>query len=280
MLADVLDVLRCPVCTGSFRKEGAALRCGAGHTFDVARQGYVNLLGSAGPRTADTGPMVQARADFLAGRHYAPLAGAVTAAVADLIPDDPSPVVLDVGGGTGYYLKAAIDARPGAIGIALDLSKFAVRRTARAHPRIAAAVWDVWQPLPIADAAVSVILDVFAPRNAAEFARVLDPAGAALVVTPTDRHLAELVDRIGMLTVDTHKEERLGRRLGGHLKLIGRDELTWSLTLSGTDVERLVRMGPSARHVSDATLTERIAGLEGSVTVTASVLISRYGRAE
>ena len=280
MLADVLDVLRCPVCTGSFRHEGAALRCGAGHTFDVARQGYVNLLGSAGPRTADTGPMVQARADFLAGRHYAPLAGAVTAAVADLIPDDPSPVVLDVGGGTGYYLTAAIDARPGAIGIALDLSKFAIRRAARAHPRIAAAVWDVWQPLPIADAAVSVILDVFAPRNAAEFGRVLDPAGAVLVVTPTDRHLAELIDRIGMLTVDTHKEERLGRRLGGHLELIGRDELTWSLTLSGADIERLVRMGPSARHVSDATLTERIAALEGSVTVTASVLISRYGRAE
>lgn len=283
MLADVLDVLRCPLCAGYLRDDGAALWCPRRHTFDIARQGYVNLLGDAGPGTADTAAMVQARADFLAAGHYGPLASAITAAVADVAPAepppiDPSPVLLDVGAGPGYYLGAALDARPDGRGVALDLSKFAVRRAAKAHPRIGAAVWDTWRPLPIGDATVSVVLDVFAPRNAAEFARVLRPGGSALVVTPTDGHLAELVDLGGMLAVDAHKDERLARSVGSALELVERDELSWPLALAPGEVELLVRMGPSARHVDEPALADRVAALDAVTSVTAAVTLSRYRR--
>jgi 23S rRNA (guanine745-N1)-methyltransferase len=276
VLVDVLDVLRCPVCAGTLGHDGAALRCAARHTFDVARQGYVNLLGGAGRGTADTAAMVQARSDFLAAGHYHPLAAAVASAVADVDTGDPSPVLLDAGAGTGYYLGAALDARPTARGLALDLSKFAARRAARAHPRIAVAVWDTWRPLPIRDAVVSVVLDVFAPRNAAEFARVIRPGGVVLVVTPTDRHLAELSDVGGMLSVDARKDERLERTVGRHLTLAGREELRWPLSLTGADVARLVRMGPSAWHLDEQVHTGRVATADALVSVTASVLIHRY----
>lgn len=279
VLADLLDVLRCPLCAGSLRSDGATLRCAARHTFDIARHGHVNLLGDGGPGTADTAAMVQARADFLAAGHYQPLADALSSAAARIAASDPSPVLLDSGAGTGYYLGAALDAQPQARGIALDLSKFAARRAARAHPRIAAAVWDTWRPLPVRDATVSVVLDVFAPRNATEFARVLRPDGAVLIVTPTERHLNEIADLGGMLSVDARKDERLERRLSGHLDLVARDELSWPLTLAAAEVAWLIRMGPSAWHVDDAALARRIALLGSPVSVTASVLLSHYSRA-
>ena len=95
--------------------------------------------------------------------------------------------MLDLGAGTGHHLAGVLDALPGALGIALDTSRPALRHAARAHADIAAVVADVWQALPIADATVDLVLDVFSPRNGAEMARVLKPGGAALVVIPTAR---------------------------------------------------------------------------------------------
>ncbi|MDP9135674.1 MAG: 23S rRNA methyltransferase, partial [Actinomycetota bacterium] len=71
MLADVIDLLRCPHCGGALELDGGTGRCAAGHSFDVARQGYLNLLpGDARTGTADTATMVRARAQFLAAGHY------------------------------------------------------------------------------------------------------------------------------------------------------------------------------------------------------------------
>jgi len=278
MLADVLDVLRCPHCAGSLRHDGTTLRCQRRHAFDIARQGYVNLLGGVGQGTGDTLPMVQARADFLAAGHYRPLADALAATIRGIETADPWPVLLDAGAGTGYYLAAALKARTQSRGLALDLSKSAARRAARSHPRIAAAVWDIWRPLPIVDQTVSVVLDVFAPRNGAEFARVLRPDGTVLVATPTDRHLAEIIELGGMLAVDARKDERLAATFGGTLELVDRNEVTWPMSLSPAEGELVIRMGPSARHVDESELANRIATLTAPTPVTASVVLSRYRR--
>lgn len=274
MLADVIDVLRCPVCDGTVDLDGS-VRCGNGHSFDVARQGYVNLLTRAAAGTADTAAMVAARAEFLAAGHYDEIVNTVAETASGLLGSGLDPLIVDSGAGTGHWLAAVLNRTPDARGLALDSSKYAARRAARAHERVGAAVCDTWHHLPVADGVAFLVLDVFAPRNAAEFSRVLRPDGALLVVTPTGDHLAELVDGYGLLTIDEHKDARLERNLAGHFDLVGRDDVTTRLRLTPDDLRRLVRMGPSAWHVTDGKLDAR--PKDGSpITATASVAISVY----
>ncbi|MFB9840727.1 putative RNA methyltransferase, partial [Actinoallomurus acaciae] len=87
MLTDVVSLLRCPVCGADLTLGGRSLRCPARHAFDVARQGYAGLLtGNVRTGTADTAAMVAARAEFLDGGHYAPLAGLVAERAAEHAP--------------------------------------------------------------------------------------------------------------------------------------------------------------------------------------------------
>ena len=272
-ISEFLDVLRCSVCTAPFEADRTALWCANGHNFDIAKQGYVNLLtGSPAPGAADTAAMVAARAEFLASGHYAPIADAV----ARTVGGRERGVVLDAGAGTGYYLSRVLDEVAGGRGLALDISKFATRRAARAHPRIAAAVCDTWRALPVRDRSVEVVLDVFAPRNGPEFARVLKPDGILVVVTPTARHLAELAEAVGLLSVDVRKQERLRRSLAADLESVHSDEHDVPLHLTTADVERLIRMGPSAWHVDAAEAARRAAALGEPFAATASVTVAGY----
>ena len=180
--------------------------------------------------------------------------------------------IVEVGAGTGYYLAAVLDRFPGRTGLALDISKFAARRAARAHERMAAVVCDAWSALPVADASASLILDIFAPRNPPEFRRVLRPDGALLVVTPSPRHLEELVAGLGLLKVDERKPERLERSLGGDFVLSEQAEYEERLRLTPAEALALVAMGPSARHLQAHELAERLQALGDFVEVTVSVV--------
>ncbi|WP_436837212.1 putative RNA methyltransferase [Micromonospora matsumotoense] len=186
------------------------------------------------------------------------------------------PLVVDAGAGTGWHLAAVLAALPDAVGLALDVAKPALRRAARAHPRAAAALADTWQQLPLADRSVAVLLNVFAPRNGVEFHRVLHPAGALLVVTPTDAHLAELVDVLGLLRVDPAKADRVADSLAGQFTP-GRTAVhTARLTLGRAEVATLVGMGPSAWHTDPTRLAAAIDALPAPVTVTASVRLTAW----
>src|SRR3954447_12494628 len=127
MRPDLLPYLRCPVCAECLAAAGAALRCTRGHSFDVARQGYVNLLTGHATGGGDDAAMVAARADLLAAGHFDFLRDAVIAAAATG-GDDPYrgiDLVVEVGAGTGHYLAGLLDAQPGGLGLALDVSKAA-----------------------------------------------------------------------------------------------------------------------------------------------------------
>ena len=266
--------LVCPVCGGDLALSGRSFLCPDRHTFDLARHGYLSLLSGRSAASADTAAMVQARTAFLDAGHYDHLARALATAATSLCPTDGT--VLDAGVGTGSYLAAVLDALPNAVGVGLDASKYAARRAARAHPRGGAATWDLWRPLPVRTAAVDLVLNVFAPRNGAEFRRVLRAGGALLVVTPGPEHLAELRDRMGLLSVDAAKEERLHRSLAEWFAAERSDSLDAALTLGADDVEHLVSMGPSAWHVGSEEIRRRTAELEVPVRVTASFQLSVY----
>jgi 23S rRNA (guanine745-N1)-methyltransferase len=272
LLRDVVAYLQCPVCRAGMALAGRTLRCERGHSFDVARQGYVNLMSDARtPR--DSAEMVAAREAFLGGGHFAPLAEAVAERVEAVAGPGP---VMDAGAGTGYFLRTALERLPGRAGLALDSSKHALRRAARAHERIGAVACDLWRPLPVRSGVAAAILNVFAPRNGAEFRRVLREDGALLVVTPAARHLAGLVEPLGLLSVDERKEERLAGALGESFRLEAREERQIGLRLARTEVEALVGMGPSARHLHPAELRRRVAALPEPAPVTAAFRVSTY----
>src|SRR5699024_8665260 len=194
----------------------------------------------------------------------------------------------DIGGGTGYYLAGLVDALSGAQGRVVDTSVRALRFAARAHERAAAASWGVFSRFPLQDGAVDLVLDVFAPRHAAEFARVLAPGGHLLVVRPAAEHLAELRTAVpGMVGVDPRKEDRLRAALDPlftteevhevsfplALSAEAVAELTYRLGLSAWAARDLRAMTPSARHVEPAALGEILAG-----TVTIAVVASLHRR--
>jgi len=252
---------------------GKRLACVSRHSFDAARQGYFNLLVGKGTSfEADSAAMVDARFNFLGSGHYLPLAEAVAAAVVPYLSRE-SAAVLDSGTGTGHYLRHMLDTaaaqgiRLAAAG--LDISKFALRRAARLNPEAVNLVWDIWQPLPLADSSVDAVTVVFAPRNAAEFARVLRPEGRLVVVTPRPGHLADLASIAGMLAIEEGKDARLAEAMSRHFDAGEGADVDIPLVLSCQDAADLAFMGPAGHHVGRDVMLERLNGRQEPVRAEA-----------
>jgi 23S rRNA (guanine745-N1)-methyltransferase len=271
-LAAAAPYLRCPVCAGPLHLGGSQLACRRNHGFDIARQGYANLTtGRAGPGTGDTRAMVEARARFLGRGHYQRLAVAVQSLAAQHDPGPPG-LVVDLAGGTGYYLASVLDALPHRHGACLDLSVPALRRAARAHSRAAALGADVWRPLPLADRSAALVLSIFGPRNAAETSRILTPEGALLIAGPAPGHLRELQRPLGMISIDPRKPRRLAGTYRDYARS-GVTSVSYQLSLDHADLTTLVSMGPSARHITPQSLAARIRALPSPFTVTVDLQI-------
>jgi 23S rRNA (guanine745-N1)-methyltransferase len=293
MLSTSLASLLCPVCRTGFVPGGdRTLVCRAGHSFDAAKQGYFNfLVGKGTVFEADAADMVAARFEFLSAGHYRPLAEAVAEFAAPALAARQNAgtpavaTVLDAGTGTGHYLRCLLDrvAPDGTLpdgkpiaAIGLDISKFALRRAAKLNPEAVNLVSDVWQPLPVADRAVDVVTVVFAPRNAAEFARVLRPGGRLVVVTPRPGHLAEVAGQTGMLGIEPAKDERLAASLEAHFSAVGGRDLDLSLVLTPAEVARLALMGPAGHHLDRGALDALAASLPPLTAVSARFRISLF----
>jgi 23S rRNA (guanine745-N1)-methyltransferase len=265
----VLDLLCCPRCAGALTRQDGSVVCTAGHAFDLARQGYLNLLGRAAPANADTVQMVAARERFLGRGQYAALADGLVAILRRL---PPGPWV-EVGAGTGYYLAYALR-RLGGRGVAVDVSPAASRRAARAHDQLGAVVADVWGRLPIRDTSAAAVLCVFAPRNPAEFARILRPDGALVIVSPLPDHLIELRGPLGLLDVEADKQDRISRTLADRFASVESAERRYRIGLDAESVIDLVAMGPNAFRHDHRRLATQVADLDQPVEVTVAVAIS------
>lgn len=186
----------CPVCGAPLEQVGGALRCGKGHSFDTAREGYTHLLPPNRKHSAAPGDdkgMAAARRAFLQRGYYAPLRDALC----DLAVryTGSAPAVLDAGCGEGYYtggIYRALQAagkQPRAAGI--DISKFILRYAAKAEKDIEFAVASSYH-LPVADESVDLLINCFSPLALEEFSRVLRPGGAFFYVVPGAMHLWEM----------------------------------------------------------------------------------------
>jgi 23S rRNA (guanine745-N1)-methyltransferase len=277
MLTDVLPFLACPHCASELTQVGSSLRCATAHTFDIARQGYVNLLpGKSSGILGDTAAMIAARAEFLGAGHFGPIERAVTAAAQRATADRQAGCVVDIGAGVGHYLASVLDMLPGRIGVALDVSKYALRRAARAHERAAAIGCDVWQGLPVRTGSAAVVLSIFAPRNPAEIHRILCDTGILIVVSPTSRHLIELVWKLDLLKIEPEKQERIESALTPYCQLSSEDDWEFTMSLSHSDIVAAVAMGPSSWHTNAAVLHDRVRTLDTPLAVTASVIVSSF----
>lgn len=190
------SLFRCPVCGGPLVREERAYRCAAGHSYDIAKEGYTYLLPpdqkhSAAP--GDDKAMSAARREFLSKGYYAPLLNTLCSQILSL--SGAAPVILDAGCGEGYYTSGiyqvltAAGKTPRMAGI--DISKFILRLAAKREKDVGFAVASCYH-LPFPDETADLLLDCFSPLAIDEFRRVLRPGGHFLYVVPGPRHLWEL----------------------------------------------------------------------------------------
>ena len=191
------QALACPLDGTPLHCTGSAWRCASGHSFDIASQGYTNLLPVQHKRSRDPGDskeMVAARRRFLTAGFYQPIATAVSRAVLAGLTSNASISCLDAGCGEGYYLRELAAAVPDARTLevlGLDISKWAVLSAAKQDKR---PTWVVGSNanLPVLSGTLDRVLCMFGFPVYAEFVRVLKPGGQLVLVDAGPDHLREL----------------------------------------------------------------------------------------
>jgi 23S rRNA (guanine745-N1)-methyltransferase len=189
---------QCPSCSELLSLNAKVWQCDNGHTFDCAKEGYVNLLlaqhkNSKAP--GDSKEMVVARQQFLAQGHYRPLADKIGAIVADFVNNKTPLSLLDAGCGEGYYTGQVLDklVQQGVSVIAsgIDISKPAIIQAAKRKKNIQFAVASTYQ-IPLASESQDAAIQVFAPSSETEIQRILKAEGIWVTVNPAKDHLFEL----------------------------------------------------------------------------------------
>lgn len=243
--------LACPLDGAPLHRQGAAWQCAAGHSFDVASQGYIHLLPVQNKRSRDPGDskeMVAARRRFLNAGHYQPIADAVADATLADLPATAS--CLDAGCGEGYYLRqlaAAVGAQQTLAILGLDISKWAVQAAAKQDKRPG---WVVGSNanLPVLPGTVDRVLCMFGFPVYAEFARVLKPGGRLIQVDAGPEHLRELREII----YPALKEERpADTRIPDGFALLASETVRYPLEVAGQEqIADLLAMTPHLYRAS------------------------------
>lgn len=168
----------CPLCHQPLTQINNSVICPQRHQFDVAKEGYINLLPVQHKRSRDPGDsaeMMQARRAFLDAGHYQPLRDAVINLLRERL-DQSATAILDIGCGEGYYTHAFAEALPGVTTFGLDVAKTAIKAAAKRYSQVKFCVASSHR-LPFADASMDAVIRIYAPCKAQELARVVKPCG-------------------------------------------------------------------------------------------------------
>ena len=259
--------LLCPICGCQLNSEGKRYICPNNHSFDIARQGYVNLLPVQQKRSlhpGDTREQVLSRRAFLESGAYTPIVEAVKAAAAG-----HAGPILDVGCGEGYYAVRVAEFL-GAELTGLDISKEAVRCAAakyKGHRWLCGTA----AHLPIADESVGVLMSMFALTMPQEFRRVLRKDGIFIQVLAAQDHLMGLKSIIypEILLKDKDSVPELPG-----FELVGSTPVRFDFTVEGEQIANLLSMTPHFWRIS-AEGAKRLKATE-TLTDTASCVVNVY----
>lgn len=237
----IVHLLRCPLCGGAFSRKDNSLVCGKRHTYDIARQGYVNFV----PGQKDMfykKELFESRAQVFAAGVYAPVVARLSAVLDRELPEE-NPVIVDAGCGEGYYTKAVCPGR-GMIRIGFDLSKEAIRLAARGEKTAAFFAADLGN-IPLQDGCADALLDIFTPANYAEFRRVLKPGGLLMKLAPRSGYLHELrelaADQLRHREYDGGDVERYAHE---KMDVIAQETICYTLDVTQETAYHLARMTP------------------------------------
>jgi SAM-dependent methyltransferase len=245
-------LLICPFCHLSLSMAGNAIVCANGHTFDIAREGYINLLRKK--QSGDTREMLVARRQFLEQGYYQPLAEQLNELISIYLPCS-APRILDAGCGEGYYLgylQRFLMQRQDIQGtyLGVDIAKEAIKLAARRYHDCGFVVANLKEHLVFADSTLDVLLNIFAPHNVEEFARVLVPQGLLMLVIPGPAHLQQLRQKIHLIDIEEQKQRHVTAQFERAFKLLTTTTLHYTLRIDSAALTQLVMMTPNFWHLS------------------------------
>lgn len=261
----------CPICQENLTLVESSLKCNNRHSFDLAKFGYVNLAPQIKQSANYDKENFQNRQQILESGFY----HAILEAVSDLLANsETSTTVLDIGCGEGFYSRKLQERHPDKTFYAFDISKDSVQIAAKSEPNWAVN-WFVGDlaRLPIKDASMDILLDIFSPANYGEFRRVLSKDGILIKVIPTKNHLKEIRQKVqDQLTNKDYSNQDIKNHFQEHFTILSSQTASLTKTITANQLQALLSMTPLLFHVDQSKidwsqLTE--------ITIEAEILVGR-----
>lgn len=282
LFAKYNDLFRCPVCgKGLAVKRTNSLVCQRGHNYDLARQGYVNLLLKQGKSDYDK-RLFAARRVISASGFFDPMLNRVSKLIREETAKEGLGAIriLDVGCGEGSHLAQIIsnieNIKKPLFGVGLDLSKEGIRVAAKEYQGIVWCVADLAK-LPLQKGQFDILLNILAPANYGEFKRVLKEQGLLLKVVPASNYLIELREILFKGTDrEFYKNDSVKQHFANNFQLLKEEQIRYQVMLKGDNLEHLIKMTPLTWNAAPEQVDEIITtGLE-NITVAFDLLVGKH----
>ena len=261
----------CPICQEKLALAEGSLKCNNRHSFDLAKFGYVNLAPQIKQSANYDKENFQNRQQILEAGFYQ----AILEGVSDLLATNPSAkTVLDIGCGEGFYSRKLQESHPDKTFYAFDISKDSVQIAAKSEPNWAVN-WFVGDlaRLPIKDASMDILLDIFSPANYGEFRRVLSKDGILIKVIPTENHLKEIRQKVqDQLTNKDYSNQDIKNHFQEHFTILSSQTASLTKTITAEQLQALLSMTPLLSHI-DQTKIDWSQLIE--ITIEAEVLVGQ-----
>ena len=261
----------CPICQENLTLVESSLKCNNRHSFDLAKFGYVNLAPQIKQSANYDKENFQNRQQILEAGFYQ----AILDAVSDLLASSKTTkIILDIGCGEGFYSRKLQERHPDKTLYAFDISKDSVQIAANSEPNWAVN-WFVGDlaRLPIKDASMDILLDIFSPANYGEFRRVLSKDGILIKVIPTENHLKEIRQRVqNQLTNKDYSNQDIKNHFQEHFTILSSQTVSLTKPITADQLQALLSMTPLLFHVDQSKidwsqLTE--------ITIEAEILVGK-----